>query len=461
MKNIAKGAQAEALANEKFAQRLEFLGIDETTREKLRKARPAVEAELPNILGDFYRLLAKWPELQSLFKDENHQQTAKQLQISHWSNILAGNFDEDYRASVDKIGNAHNRIGLEPRWYIGGYAALLGGIFSALIQEYFASSILGGKKREEFEEITHAFLKAALLDMDLAISTYFDAGEEEFNLKVEQMTDSFDKSIASFIREMKLSTDDLGTTATRLSELSDYGRSRAEELQQTAEISSENVSAVASASEQMSASIREINQQINLTNEVTNEAVVKGKGATTAVHELQDASQKVGDIVKLIRDIADQTNLLALNATIESARAGEAGKGFAVVADEVKGLAKETANATEDISRQISEIQKSTQNTVDVIRDITETIEKINEISLAVSSAMEEQSATISEIVQNTHSAAERSAQVNEIAKDVKDSSADTQSVANTVSKASLELAARAEQLRGEVEVFLANLKAA
>lgn len=449
------------ISRKNFHDRIQFLNIDAETRESLIKLKPIMEKHLGGVLDDFYELVSEWPELNAFFKDKSHQNAAKNLQMAHWANIVTGKFDESYLESAKKIGHVHNRIGLEPRWYIGGYAALMGGVFSAMIQEYFTSGMLSrGKKTKEFEKITQAFVKAALLDMDLAISTYFDAGKGEFNQLLTQITQGFDQNIASFIKELKLASDDLSDISANLSDLATNGQGRADSLQNAASVAAENVSAVAGASEEMSASIKEINTQINRANSITGEAVEKSREAETTVSQLQDSSLKVGDIVKLIQDIAEQTNLLALNATIESARAGEAGKGFAVVASEVKNLAGETAKATEEISRQITSIQESTKNTVDVISGITQTIEQINEISIAITAAMEEQSATISEIVKNTHSAADKTTQVGTIAKEVASGSVETQTAAGTLHEASSDLAKRTERLRGEVEVFLSNVKA-
>ena len=124
-------------------------------------------------------------------------------------------------------------------------------------------------------------------------------------------------------------------------------------------------------------------------------AVMTATETNSRVQKLADAAQKIGDVINLIQDIAEQTNLLALNATIEAARAGDAGKGFAVVATEVKNLAGQTANATEEISAQISGIQTATQNSVGVIKQITGTITEINQISTAISNAIQEQASAI------------------------------------------------------------------
>jgi len=128
--------------------------------------------------------------------------------------------------------------------------------------------------------------------------------------------------------------------------------------------------------------------------------------------QLGDAAERIGEVIGLIKAIAGQTNLLALNATIEAARAGEAGKGFAVVADEVKELAKETAKATEDISRKIEAIQTDTKAAVDAIASVSQVIVQVNDISNTIATAVEEQNATTNEMARNVSEAAQSSGEI-------------------------------------------------
>lgn len=173
-----------------------------------------------------------------------------------------------------------------------------------------------------------------------------------------------------------------------------------------------NVQAVAGGLEELAASVNEINHQVTNALNISLQAVEQADNTNTIVSGLANAAQRIGDVVSLISEIAEQTNLLALNATIESARAGEAGKGFAVVASEVKSLAGQTANATEEISNQIAQVQSTTDDAVSAIKSITETIGKINEISSMISAAVEEQSAVTGNMSSNMQTAAEG---VNEI----------------------------------------------
>ena len=165
--------------------------------------------------------------------------------------------------------------------------------------------------------------------------------------------------------------------------------------------------------------------------------------------------------MKLITEIASQTNLLALNATIEAARAGEAGRGFAVVAAEVKNLAEQTAKATDQISAQVSSIQTSSASAVNAIRGISATINQMSEIAAAIASAVEEQGSATQEIARNVKQAAAGTTEISSNVAGVRQAAGDTGAAAQQVLQASQELSQQSEMMRGQVESFLRNIKAA
>jgi len=224
------------------------------------------------------------------------------------------------------------------------------------------------------------------------------------------------------------------------------------------EEASVNVQAVASAVEEFSASIQEISSQVNRAAAVASDAAATAAHTETTVRGLNDAAQRIGTIVTLIKDIAAQTNLLALNATIEAARAGEAGKGFAVVANEVKHLANQTARATEDIGSQVAQIQEVAAEAIAAIEDISRTVSEIGETSAAVASAVEEQNMVTMEIVRNVSEAASGASSVSGAIATVQATATEATKSAGQVAYAATELSQQSETLSREVKGFIARI---
>jgi methyl-accepting chemotaxis protein len=235
-------------------------------------------------------------------------------------------------------------------------------------------------------------------------------------------------------------------------------RTVAESAVQTSNEASTNVEGAAVAADELSSSIAEIGRRLNQTTEVVRVAVGEAQVTNQDIGALALGAQKIGDVTKLIRNIAGQTNLLALNATIEAARAGEAGRGFAVVASEVKSLAVQTAKATEDISRQILEVQNSTGKAVEAIGRIAHRMQEIDSYTSAVAASVQQQNAATSEISKNVTGAADGAKLIVTVLSEVADATTETQQSAQTVLAAAESVEEAAVNLRNEVEDFLTKV---
>jgi methyl-accepting chemotaxis protein len=222
-----------------------------------------------------------------------------------------------------------------------------------------------------------------------------------------------------------------------------------------------NVGTVASATEELSASIGEISKQVTRSAQIAEKAAEEARRTNTVVEGLASGTQKIGEVVTLIQSIASQTNLLALNATIEAARAGDQGRGFAVVASEVKALANQTAKATEEISAQIHDIQTATGEAVTAIQAIGGTIAEINEISSAIANAVNQQGTATREISGNVQQAASGTNEVNNNIVAVARTSSEAGAAASKLLAAANGLSSQSEQLKREVAGFLSSVRAA
>ncbi len=287
-----------------------------------------------------------------------------------------------------------------------------------------------------------------------------ERAEKQRRKDMHKLADDFEESVMHVVGAVSSASDEMQATAGSMSSLAEQAVGQSDSALHTSQGATENVHAVASASEQLASSIAEISRQVSDSSNISRGAVTEAQRATEQIQGLVEASQKVGEVVNLINDIANQTNLLALNATIEAARAGEAGKGFAVVASEVKNLASQTGKATEEIGGQISSIQDATGSAVTVIEGISKTIGQIDEIGTAIASAVEEQSAATSEITRNVQEAASGTEQTNSNVAQVKEASSETGSSAQEVLTAAGELSQQSVRLKGEVEKFVANVRA-
>jgi len=278
---------------------------------------------------------------------------------------------------------------------------------------------------------------------------------------MNKMADDFEKGVRSSLDTLATAAQEMRETSNGMSATAEETNQQASTVAAAAAQASANVQTVAAATEELSSSVSEIGRQVTRSTGIAGQAVEEANRTNVTVQGLSSAAQKIGDVVKLISAIASQTNLLALNATIEAARAGDAGKGFAVVASEVKNLANQTAQATQDISAQVAAMQNATSEAVDAIKSIGGTIASINEIATTIASAVEEQSAATQEIARNVQEAAHGTDQVSSGIVGVNEAAGQTGSAAGHVLVSAEELGRQATALRGDVDRFLANIRAA
>jgi methyl-accepting chemotaxis protein len=412
-----------AMRNEdSLSQRLDFIGMDQKARAALSKLQPLLSRSLGPALSVFYDKVKATPETRKFFKDDRHMAGAKSLQEQHWRIIAAANYNDDYVNAVLKIGQAHARIGLEPRWYIGGYALVVEQLIHAIVKEQWPRLLQMAKGRPEgVAEALSCLVKAAMLDMDFAISVYLEALDEkrrraeeaqeivkqegeiavdaigvglaklaakdltyrmsqdmpeayrklqsDFNAAIEQLEGAM-QGVANSTNAIHAGTQEISTASDDLSRRTEQ---QAASLEETAAALDEITATVKKSAE----GATHARQVVAAADDDAKNSALVVRQAVEAMDAIAKSARQISQIIGVIDEIAFQTNLLALNAGVEAARAGDAGRGFAVVASEVRALAQRSADAAKEIKGLISASTTQVDHGVKLVAETGKSLERI------------------------------------------------------------------------------------
>jgi methyl-accepting chemotaxis protein len=328
------------------------------------------------------------------------------------------------------------------------------------------AEVSGLERSDEIGRVANAIalLKGKMIEADQLRTEQAQAEQRQSQQRradMVRLADGFEAAVGAIVQTVSSASSQLEGSARTLSATAESAQAKTTVVAAASEEASTNVRSVAAATEEMASSITEISRRVQESARMAGEAVDQARSTTDRVGELSKAATRIGDVIELINTIAGQTNLLALNATIEAARAGEAGRGFAVVASEVKALAEQTAKATGEIGQQINGIQAATQDSVNAIKEISVTIEKLSEISSTIAAAVEEQGAATQEISRNVQQAAAGTQQVSSNITDVERGATETGSASSQVLSAAKSLSGDSNRLKLEVGKFLGTVRAA
>ena len=429
-------------------ERLDFAGLGEQQRRTLATLQPLIKQTVGAALDAFYGKVKANSHTAKFFSNDSHIAHAKSRQAAHWDVIASGKYDAEYVGAVSAIGRVHARLGLEPRWYIGGYTMVLDGLLRAVVKEEM-KGFFQEKKAKALSENLTAIVKAALIDMDYSISVYLEALNEEreraeaerAKAKSEQdaalgaldaalkklaqgdltselwqelapsfagLKQNYNSSVSELdaaMREINSSVEQVRAEVAGISHASDNMATRSEQqaaaLEQTAAALEEITTSAAQAARrtrEVQAIVRESATETERSGQVVEQAVA-------AMGEIEQSSQKMTQIIGVIDEIAFQTNLLALNAGVEAARAGEQGKGFAVVAQEVRELAQRSAAAAKEIKELIDQSSSDVHRGVDLVHKTGEAlvgigsrVKSIDEHINSIAQSSQEQASGIDEI---------------------------------------------------------------
>ncbi|MGB0696132.1 MAG: methyl-accepting chemotaxis protein [Rhodospirillaceae bacterium] len=383
--------------------RMSLYELDPTSISAVKAFWPVVDKNLDAVLDGFYRKISGYPEGAAFFTRPDSIEKAKAMQRAHWKEMFQCDFSEHYLQLCVEIGRVHARLGVTPMWYIGGYNFVMARLFSLISK--------GPRHLRNSYPLQNGMRAIILMDMELALSAYTESTaaisqEGAANTFSERMMEgTVDLSIA--INEAAISNARMITSANQIdrdvegtTSAVDAVAARIYHLRETANVVGDKAASANVAAESGEQAVREASRR----NETV---VVQVNDAAEKVDKLASESQKIGEIVGSIEDIASQTNLLALNATIEAARAGEAGKGFAVVANEVKALANQTARATEDIRQRIgnliadmTEISSGMSSVRGAVGESSEIIASVAEKVIEISSEIQQVTSSMTEVSQ-------------------------------------------------------------
>jgi methyl-accepting chemotaxis protein len=432
-------------------ERLAFMELDSDARGALRSLGPMIDREIGPALAGFYDKVRATPETRAFFADARQIDQASARQQGHWRAIAKAEFGDDYGRAVKTVGQVHARIGLEPRWYIGGYALVADRLMRAAVKDQwpkgmFANSGDGGAKAGA---AVSALMKAVMLDMDIAISTYleeldakrqaleeerardaanqaaivsalgealarvargdltarvngamaseFQALQSDFNNAMRIMEEAMGQ-VAGATEGIRLGADEIGQAADDLSRRTEQQAASLEETAAALDQITATVRTTASGAKQASAVIAAAKTDAERSGEVVSDAVA-------AMGQIESSSREIGKILGVIDEIAFQTNLLALNAGVEAARAGDAGRGFAVVAQEVRALAQRSAGAAKEIENLISTSTRQVEagvslvgQTGEALRGIVGKVAEIDGLVTGIASSAQEQSTGLHQV---------------------------------------------------------------
>jgi methyl-accepting chemotaxis protein len=387
-----------------------------------------------------------------LFVEENYRNSPEYREF--WAKLNQGEFQS---GEYKRIGKGGREV-----WIQASYNPILDLNGKPFKVVKYASDITPQKAaaedlRRKVDSMLVAVSAASRGDLTQEISVSGQDAIGQMGSGLSQLLSNLRNSISKIgqtAATLSTSSGELSTVSQQMSANAEETSSQANVVSAAGEQVNRNLQTVATGSEEMSVSIKEIAKNATEAAKVATEAVKAAQATNATVSKLGESSVEIGQVIKVITSIAQQTNLLALNATIEAARAGEAGKGFAVVANEVKELAKETAKATEDISRKIESIQVDTKGAVEAIGTITKIITQVNDISNSIASAVEEQNATTNEMSRNVTEAARGASEIAKNIAGVAEAAQSTSHGAGDSQRAAQQLTAMSTELRELVAQF-------
>ncbi|MFV3130030.1 methyl-accepting chemotaxis protein [Niveispirillum sp. KHB5.9] len=391
---------SQIAAQDAHSRRLAVFQITEADLALVRELKGFAQTRLPGLLEQWHSRFAAWPEIQKALSNP----MVHEVRVDHWRRAVSAQLDDQFMVSAKRLAQAFYENDVPGYAVAICHSTVMNGIFEALELTQNKTGVALLLDRGEVARksaLREALSKLAWLDLELLLETYAEAERANRTQALIEMADTVEREASAAVEKVASQTGGMARDAEGMAGSAERVGVNAQDVASSARQALTNAQTVASATEQLAGSIQEITSQVTHSSTVTRRAVETGERASSTIRSLSETVGRIGEVAQMIAGIAGQTNLLALNATIEAARAGDAGKGFAVVASEVKQLANQTARSTEEIARQIAEIQSVTASAVAAMSEIGSAISEIDHVSTAIAAAIEEQSAATQEISRN------------------------------------------------------------
>ena len=445
------------LTRREIQWRKEFTQFDQRDVERLSALDGQIAARKDGIVDDFYDHLQSFDQTVEIFgRSSKSVDQLKQTQSEYLTDLVAGEYGEEYFANRARIGKIHDMLDLGPKIYLGAYSVYFEHFLNSIVDDMAGDDTADEATLEAFADRALSVFKLINLDQQVAMDSYIDSYSQRLEEAIEeqdQLMAQVRQGLTEPVEELTDSARDVDTTSQRLSETADeqadaMGEVAGEVADMSATIeeiasTAEEVAATSTTAEELAADGQDAAEEAAEVMSDVDDAVAT---ASSNIGGLQTKADDIGEIVDVIDKIADQTNMLALNASIEAARAGEAGDGFAVVADEIKSLAGESQSHATRIEETISEMQAETEETVDGLRTVTEQVDRgVEEVQTAMTK------------LENIVSAINETAQgIKEVSDATDDQAASTEEVASMVDEVSNSI----DEMADDIE-SLAQLNAA